>query len=168
MSPLEHSSAGTEACIHRSLYKQRAQLHRPKAARPAGGGEEPLHTSTEHAKAEVPRQGSRARQLPSTEQRRCIHPAAQFPASFLDLVSWTKFQKSTMLQAFWLTKLSTSSSSQESQGLVSPLKKEKECFLLCSLPPKGFSLLYAMIKYDPDERIAAHQALQLIFKNSGK
>ncbi|KAM4667352.1 MAPK/MAK/MRK overlapping kinase [Amazona ochrocephala] len=29
-----------------------------------------------------------------------------------------------------------------------------------SLPPKGFSLLYAMIKYDPDERIAAHQALQ--------
>uniref|UniRef100_A0A672UA82 Protein kinase domain-containing protein n=1 Tax=Strigops habroptila TaxID=2489341 RepID=A0A672UA82_STRHB len=29
-----------------------------------------------------------------------------------------------------------------------------------SLPPKGFSLLYAVIKYDPDERIATHQALQ--------
>ncbi|XP_015720936.2 MAPK/MAK/MRK overlapping kinase [Coturnix japonica] len=29
-----------------------------------------------------------------------------------------------------------------------------------SLPAKGLTLLYAMIKYDPDERIAAHQALQ--------
>ncbi|XP_032044339.1 MAPK/MAK/MRK overlapping kinase isoform X5 [Aythya fuligula] len=32
--------------------------------------------------------------------------------------------------------------------------------LVHNLSPKGFSLLYAMIKYDPDERIAAHQALQ--------
>ncbi|NXA46225.1 MOK kinase, partial [Nothocercus julius] len=32
--------------------------------------------------------------------------------------------------------------------------------LVPNLSPKGFSLLYAMIKYDPDERIAAHQALQ--------
>ncbi|XP_033918084.1 MAPK/MAK/MRK overlapping kinase isoform X3 [Melopsittacus undulatus] len=131
MSPLEHSSAGTEACIHRSLYKQRAQLHRPKAARPAGGGEEPLHTSTEHAKAEVPRQGSRARQLPSTEQRRCIHPAAQFPASFLDLVSWTKFQKSTMLQAFWLTKLSTSSSRHLKHKKIRLLGNTSGQVLLC-------------------------------------
>ncbi|NXE77306.1 MOK kinase, partial [Cochlearius cochlearius] len=29
-----------------------------------------------------------------------------------------------------------------------------------NLSSKGFSLLHAMIKYDPDERIAAHQALQ--------
>ncbi|XP_051476275.1 MAPK/MAK/MRK overlapping kinase isoform X1 [Apus apus] len=29
-----------------------------------------------------------------------------------------------------------------------------------NLSAKGFSLLYAMLKYDPDERIAAHQALQ--------
>ncbi|XP_010213542.1 PREDICTED: MAPK/MAK/MRK overlapping kinase [Tinamus guttatus] len=32
--------------------------------------------------------------------------------------------------------------------------------LVPNLSPKGFSLLCAMIKYDPDERIAAHQALQ--------
>uniref|UniRef100_A0A8C9F058 Uncharacterized protein n=1 Tax=Pavo cristatus TaxID=9049 RepID=A0A8C9F058_PAVCR len=29
-----------------------------------------------------------------------------------------------------------------------------------NLSAKGLTLLYAMIKYDPDERIAAHQALQ--------
>ncbi|KAM9557293.1 LOW QUALITY PROTEIN: MAPK/MAK/MRK overlapping kinase [Guaruba guarouba] len=40
-------------------------------------------------------------------------------------------------------------------------KKGKEIPpVMHSLPPKGFSLLYAMIKYDPAERIAAHQALQ--------
>ncbi|XP_071601667.1 MAPK/MAK/MRK overlapping kinase isoform X5 [Heliangelus exortis] len=32
--------------------------------------------------------------------------------------------------------------------------------LVHNLSPKGLSLLYAMIMYDPDERIAAHQALQ--------
>ncbi|KFP05637.1 MAPK/MAK/MRK overlapping kinase, partial [Calypte anna] len=32
--------------------------------------------------------------------------------------------------------------------------------LVHNLSPKGLSLLYAMITYDPDERIAAHQALQ--------
>ncbi|KFQ24670.1 MAPK/MAK/MRK overlapping kinase, partial [Mesitornis unicolor] len=32
--------------------------------------------------------------------------------------------------------------------------------LVNSLSPQGFSLLCAMIEYDPDERIAAHQALQ--------
>ncbi|XP_009889391.1 PREDICTED: MAPK/MAK/MRK overlapping kinase [Charadrius vociferus] len=42
-----------------------------------------------------------------------------------------------------------------------PFKKGKGIPLLVhNLSPKGFSLLYAMIKYDPDERIAAHQALQ--------
>ncbi|NXL60779.1 MOK kinase, partial [Chordeiles acutipennis] len=32
-----------------------------------------------------------------------------------------------------------------------------------NLSPKGISLLYAMIKYDPDERISAHQALQHLY-----
>ncbi|NWQ74611.1 MOK kinase, partial [Columbina picui] len=32
--------------------------------------------------------------------------------------------------------------------------------LMQNLSPKGYSLLYAMITYDPDKRIAAHQALQ--------
>lgn len=32
-----------------------------------------------------------------------------------------------------------------------------------NVSPKGISLLYAMIKYDPDERIAAHQALQHLY-----
>nr|XP_038035581.1 MAPK/MAK/MRK overlapping kinase isoform X8 [Anas platyrhynchos] len=42
-----------------------------------------------------------------------------------------------------------------------PFKKGKGIPpLVHNLSPKGFSLLYAMIKYDPDERIAAHQALQ--------
>ncbi|NXN65855.1 MOK kinase, partial [Himantopus himantopus] len=42
-----------------------------------------------------------------------------------------------------------------------PFKKGKGLPpLVHNLSPKGFSLLYAMIKYDPDERIAAHQALQ--------
>ncbi|NWY62376.1 MOK kinase, partial [Chionis minor] len=42
-----------------------------------------------------------------------------------------------------------------------PFKKGKGIPpLVHNLSPKGFSLLYAMLKYDPDERIAAHQALQ--------
>ncbi|KAM9190329.1 LOW QUALITY PROTEIN: MAPK/MAK/MRK overlapping kinase [Mergus octosetaceus] len=42
-----------------------------------------------------------------------------------------------------------------------PFKKGKGIPpLVHNLSPKGFSLLYAMIKYDPDERITAHQALQ--------
>ncbi|NXV16100.1 MOK kinase, partial [Cepphus grylle] len=42
-----------------------------------------------------------------------------------------------------------------------PFKKGKGIPpLVHNLSSKGFSLLYAMIKYDPDERIAAHQALQ--------
>ncbi|KAM9290103.1 LOW QUALITY PROTEIN: MAPK/MAK/MRK overlapping kinase [Cariama cristata] len=42
-----------------------------------------------------------------------------------------------------------------------PFKKGKGIPLLVhSLSLRGFSLPYAMIKYDPDERIAAHQALQ--------
>ncbi|KAM6335821.1 LOW QUALITY PROTEIN: MAPK/MAK/MRK overlapping kinase [Podargus strigoides] len=42
-----------------------------------------------------------------------------------------------------------------------PFKKGKGLPpLVHNLSPKGFSLRYAMIKYDPDERIAAHQALQ--------
>ncbi|NWU62106.1 MOK kinase, partial [Pterocles burchelli] len=41
-----------------------------------------------------------------------------------------------------------------------PFKKGKGIPLVHNLSPKGFSLLDAMIKYDPDERIAAHQALQ--------
>ncbi|KAM7109347.1 LOW QUALITY PROTEIN: MAPK/MAK/MRK overlapping kinase [Ciconia maguari] len=42
-----------------------------------------------------------------------------------------------------------------------PFKKGKGIpRLVHNLSSKGFSLLYAMIKYDPDERIAAHQALQ--------
>ncbi|KAM6204211.1 LOW QUALITY PROTEIN: MAPK/MAK/MRK overlapping kinase [Sarcoramphus papa] len=42
-----------------------------------------------------------------------------------------------------------------------PFKKGKGIPpLVHNLSPKGFSLLYAMINYDPDERIAAHQALQ--------
>lgn len=42
-----------------------------------------------------------------------------------------------------------------------PFKKGKGIPpLVHNLSPKGFFLLYAMIKYDPDERIAAHQALQ--------
>ncbi|KFR12561.1 MAPK/MAK/MRK overlapping kinase, partial [Opisthocomus hoazin] len=42
-----------------------------------------------------------------------------------------------------------------------PFKKGKGTPpLVCNLSPKGFSLMYAMIKYDHDERIAAHQALQ--------
>ncbi|KAM9291405.1 MAPK/MAK/MRK overlapping kinase isoform 4-T4 [Morus bassanus] len=42
-----------------------------------------------------------------------------------------------------------------------PFKKGKGIPpLVHSLSPKGFSLLYAMIKYDPDERIAAYQALK--------
>ncbi|NXV86379.1 MOK kinase, partial [Calonectris borealis] len=42
-----------------------------------------------------------------------------------------------------------------------PFKKGKGIPpLVHNLSPKGFSLLYAMIKYDPDERTAAHQALQ--------
>ncbi|XP_054682110.1 LOW QUALITY PROTEIN: MAPK/MAK/MRK overlapping kinase [Grus americana] len=36
-----------------------------------------------------------------------------------------------------------------------PFKKETEYLLLCTI-----SLLYAMVKYDPDVRIAAHRALQ--------
>ncbi|NXK50325.1 MOK kinase, partial [Chauna torquata] len=41
-----------------------------------------------------------------------------------------------------------------------PFKKGKGIPpLVHSLSPKRFSLLYAMIKYDPDERTAAHQAL---------
>ncbi|XP_021148153.2 MAPK/MAK/MRK overlapping kinase isoform X1 [Columba livia] len=42
-----------------------------------------------------------------------------------------------------------------------PFKKGKGIPpLMRNLSPKGYSLLYAMITYDPDERIAAHQALQ--------
>ncbi|NXN32383.1 MOK kinase, partial [Nycticryphes semicollaris] len=42
-----------------------------------------------------------------------------------------------------------------------PFKKGKGIPpLVHNLSSKGFSLLYAMIRYDPDERIAAHQALQ--------
>ncbi|NWW46699.1 MOK kinase, partial [Pedionomus torquatus] len=42
-----------------------------------------------------------------------------------------------------------------------PFKKGKGIPpLVHNLSSKGFSLLYAMIKYDPDERITAHQALQ--------
>ncbi|KFV00864.1 MAPK/MAK/MRK overlapping kinase, partial [Pterocles gutturalis] len=41
-----------------------------------------------------------------------------------------------------------------------PFRKGKGIPLVHNLSPKGFSLLDAMIKYDPDERIAAHQALQ--------
>ncbi|NXW90865.1 MOK kinase, partial [Alopecoenas beccarii] len=42
-----------------------------------------------------------------------------------------------------------------------PFKKGKGIPpLMQNLSPKGYSLLYAMITYDPDKRIAAHQALQ--------
>lgn len=42
-----------------------------------------------------------------------------------------------------------------------PFKKGKGIPpLMRNLSPKGYSLLYAMITYDPDKRIAAHQALQ--------
>ncbi|KFZ46044.1 MAPK/MAK/MRK overlapping kinase, partial [Antrostomus carolinensis] len=45
-----------------------------------------------------------------------------------------------------------------------PFKKGKGIPpLVHNLSPKGISLLYAMIKYDPDERIAAHQALQHLY-----
>ncbi|KAM5340935.1 MAPK/MAK/MRK overlapping kinase isoform 4-T5 [Glossophaga mutica] len=42
-----------------------------------------------------------------------------------------------------------------------PFKKGSGIPLLtASLPPQGLSLLHAMVAYDPDERITAHQALQ--------
>lgn len=42
-----------------------------------------------------------------------------------------------------------------------PFKKGSGIPLLtASLPPQGLCLLRAMVAYDPDERITAHQALQ--------
>ncbi|KAM6311333.1 LOW QUALITY PROTEIN: MAPK/MAK/MRK overlapping kinase [Aegotheles albertisi] len=47
------------------------------------------------------------------------------------------------------------------QSFDFPFKKGKEIPpLVQNLSHKDFSLLYAMIKYDPDERTAAHEALQ--------
>uniref|UniRef100_A0A9L0SND0 MOK protein kinase n=1 Tax=Equus caballus TaxID=9796 RepID=A0A9L0SND0_HORSE len=80
--------------------------------------------------------------------------------SSLEPMSWTRSQKSMRSLARLLRRPSPSSNSK-AMSFDFPFKKGSGIPLLtATVSPQCLSLLHAMVAYDPDERITAHQALQ--------